>query len=415
MPTKQSEADALLKSLSSPQRRPWKRRTVIFVTVVLVIFIVYLIMSSISPSLKISNNSSSSNNNIVSTEPSNPHKLGSDPFLNWDECDSVDSPPALIGYHIHALFDGNDAASISFAYQAYHDFIEYTNPAMPECEFAHSYPSSSQTEVCYFPTTWQETDFPIPSNAIFQTSNYGFFIPTQHLQHSLTFWMQHHSDMQENLRAFDYVVHTVSGCQFNDHTKWLLASGGYQDELVMDNLVCCHHGPALCTCNLVQYQLSAESSSCLGIQFVDQQHAVFVDTECEDAVHRGVGTWREVFYNVDRNWMQIENYGDVKHPMYLCLGVADGGDGEEAFCDIGSELQLIDCSYHQDLENDVWVSPQTQLMYDVQSNQMKLVACTQGEDLCVNINADPENEGVLKLSVASCDEATVFGQRHFFP
>merc|ERR1719474_2019559 len=64
------------------------------------------------------------------------------------------------------------------------------------------------------------------------------------------------------------------------------------------------------------------SGGCLGIQFDDESTASFVIDECESADGRNVGTWREVIYHRESNWVQIENYGDVSHPMYLCLASA---------------------------------------------------------------------------------------------
>ena len=400
----ENKCQILLNRLRASVSSPWKKRGVLLVTIILILFVVYLIVSSASPSLKLNNNK-----DIAMYNPSS-HIVGTDPFEQWDECDNMDDPVQLIGYHIHALFDGNNQESISFAYNKYHEFIQYTNPNMNECLFAHSKPALTQEEICYFPTTWQEMDYPIPSNFIFQTSNYAFYVPPRHLQKSLTFWMQHHND-EENEQLFDYVVHTVSGCQMNDHTKWLIASGGYDGELVTDNLVCCHNGPAMCSCNMVQYQLD-NNNNCLGIDFVDD-NINFVSSECEDATNKNVGTWRETIYNEDNNWIQIENFGDIDHPMYLCLTI----DTDDS-CNIGDEIIMRDCSYDQDIDNDIWISPKTQFMYDFEQDQIKLLGCAdiEGEmnDLCVDINED-EDGTRLKLNVASCNEATRFEQRHFFP
>lgn len=361
----------------------------------------YLIISSASPSLKFNKN------NVVNKLTSSEHIIGNDPFTEWDECNSMESPPDLIGYHVHALFDGNDAESISFAYKTYHDFISFINPSMSECLFAHSTPSLTQKEVCYFPTTWTETDFPIPSNFIFQTSNYGFYIPPSHLQKSITFWMQHHIDDNNNL-LFDYVIHTVSGCQLNDHTKWLIVSGGYQTNLVTDNLVCCHNGPTMCTCNIVQYQI--DNNYCLSVQFKNDENINFIKKECETPNTRNIGSWREVIYNQDNNWIQIENYGDMDHSIYLCLGIEN-----DDICSIGNDVKLMDCSSEQDIENDIWISKKTQFIYDTDNDQIKLLGCKHNDNLCLDVNQMENTENVLKLSVASCDEATVFVQRHFFP
>lgn len=240
----------------------------VLITALVILLVLYLILSTSNPSLRLFNKNNESIRKVSSLTTSNPsaesmsHFVGSDPFEEWAECDE-ESAPQLIGYHVHALFDGTDRDSIAEAYSAYHLFVGHMDPSMEQCEHAHSTPASWQLEVCYFPTTWTESDFPIASNFIFQTSNYGFYIPPQHLQQSVAFWMQHHADIAGEV-AFDYVFHTVSGCQRNDHSKWLLESGGYDDsKIVLDNLVCCHNGPSLCTCSMVQYEL--DGGGCLGL------------------------------------------------------------------------------------------------------------------------------------------------------
>lgn len=396
---KQNNINYAMNRLRASASSSWKKRSVLLITIILILFVVYLIISSVSPSLKLNNK-----NNIAMYNPSS-HIVGTDPFETWNECDSIDNPPQLIAYHIHGVFDGNDQESVSFAYKLYHEFIQYTNPNMNECEFAHSTPAINQDEVCYFPTTWQETDFPVPSNFIFQSSNYAFFIPPKYLQQSLTFWMQHHND-PENDQLIDYVAHTVSGCQMNDHTKWLIVSGGYDPDLVTDNLLCCHNGPAMCTCNMVQYQLD-NNNNCLAIDFNDDD-INFISSECEDATNKNIGTWRETIYNEENNWIQIENFGDIDHPMYLCLTIDTESD-----CNIGDEIIMRDCAFEQDIDNDIWISPNTQFMYDFEQDQIKLLGCA--DNLCVDINEDEEDGTRLRLSVATCDKATRFEQRHFFP
>ena len=54
-------------------------------------------MSSVSPSLKLNNK-----NDISMYNPSS-HIVGTDPFESWDECDNIDNPPELVGFHVHAL------------------------------------------------------------------------------------------------------------------------------------------------------------------------------------------------------------------------------------------------------------------------------------------------------------------------
>eukprot|EP01084_Bolivina_argentea_P303687 524375_1 len=390
-PKTNSETDPLIKSLipSAANRYCNKKRTVITITIVLVLLTIYLIITSKYPSLKLNNKNNINELNRIPT-------IGTDPFTNWDECNSLETPPNIISYHIHAIFDGNDQNSITYAYEIYHNFINYINPSISQCLFSHSTGSLTQTEICYFPVTWQETDFPIPINFIFQTSNYAFYIPPIHLEKTISYWIQYTNNIQ-------WVIHTVSGCQFTDHTKYLLTPND-NINLVTDNLLCCHNGPTLCTCNIVQYQLN--DKYCLGI---DNELSAFIYTECESASDRNIGSWREVVYNKDKNWYQIENYGNQFHPIYLCLGI--GIDNENDICDIGNEIQLMDCSYKQDIEKSIWISTSTQFMYDVEKNQMKILACND-QNLCVKVN---EDESQLKLTVASCEESTVFMQRYFFP
>ncbi len=185
---------------------------------------------------------------------------------------------------------------------------------------------------------------------------------------------------------------------------------GYDRHLVTENLLCCHNGPALCTCDIVQYQIeSAKNNQCLGIEFVGMDTIQFVSAECETAMNRNIGSWREVIYNSEMDWFQIENYGDINEPMYLCLGVPMESD----FCTIGNAIELIDCSYQQNIEDNVWVAEQMRVMYDLEGNQMKLLGCDdEGTEFCVNVHQNMEGN-TLRLTVDRCAESTVF-HRHWF-
>ena len=122
------------------------------------------------------------------------------------------------------------------------------------------------------------------SNKIFQSTNYAFYIPKSKLQEAMSWWMQHHYSVCNNVDVtFDYVIHPVTGCQTNDHTKWLINSKDYDYQIVKENLLCCHNGPSACTCDIVTYQLytsenkeeeeeennnaDEEESKCLTISF----------------------------------------------------------------------------------------------------------------------------------------------------
>lgn len=117
-------------------------------------------------------------------------------------------------------------------------------------------------------------------------------------------------------------------------------------------------------------------------------------------------------YQRESNWAQIENYGDVHHPMYLCLAAVD-----EAFCEMGSSVELTSCAHGQDTENGQWISRQTQLEYDTNVDQIRLIGCdtTQHNELCVAVTEQTEDGNVVTLTVASCDDATTFQKRHFYP
>lgn len=163
------------------------------------------------------------------------------------------------------------------------------------------------------------------------------------------------------------------------------------------------------------FPISYRFSLCIfeGIQFEDESTVSFVVDECESASSRNVGTWREVTYHRESNWMQIENYGDVDHPMYLCLASMN-----DAFCEIGSDVELTSCIYQQDIENEQWISKQTQFEYDTNIDKIRLIGCdgNEHEDLCIDIAKESEHEGnTVVLTVANCDDATTFKERHFFP
>merc|ERR1712083_1078853 len=139
---------------------------------------------------------------------------------------------------------------------------------------------------------------------------------------------------------------------------------------------------------------------CLGIQFEDESTTFVVD-ECEAADARNVGTWREVVYKREANWMQIENYGDVGHPIYMVLAAVD----DDSFCKIGSEIEMRSAVFEQDIENDEWISKQTQFEYDVNVDKIRLIGCDDTEvEKCVSTSQD--EEGNVDLFVAGCDDAT---------
>merc|ERR1719203_1218174 len=158
MRSSKSEKDSLLDidNLGISSRKSWRTKVMALATTLIIILIIYLILSQSNPSLRLFNK-----NNEDIRSKSTPTTIGSDPFTDWVECDADESPD-IIGYHVHALFDGDDQESINTAYNAYHGFITAINPSMEQCTHAHSTPAAWVTEVCYFPTTWIETDSPFP-------------------------------------------------------------------------------------------------------------------------------------------------------------------------------------------------------------------------------------------------------------
>lgn len=132
---------------------------------------------------------------------------------------------------------------------------------------------------------------------------------------------------------------------------------------------------------------------------------------------RGVGSWREVSYSSDNelNWFQIENYGDLTEPMYMCLSVDTAPDNENSVIGIGSRVILNDCSYKQDTDNNEWIGKETKFEWDENNKQILFVGNRNGRSLCVKVNGDQEkDEDVVELTLEHCDKATTF-VRDFTP
>ena len=337
----------------------------------------------------------------------------SNPFDNYGECNDI-IKPMTYGYHVHALFDGNNRDSIKHAYIIYQKYITFLDGNVELCQFPHSQPNGNQLNVCLFEMPFQFEQFPLPGNIVFNTTNYAFFIPNMLMNQSMEFWKINNND-----KYVSWIFHEVTGCQINDHSKWINTNYGFFEShgISLHNLLCCHNGPPMCTCNIVQYQITDGLCLTVNKEYMDgirNDASLFVLKKCEDARkgERNLGSWREIIYNEKKNWFQIENYGDRIEPIYMCIGIKSDNYNENVgvICEENLKVELLNCG---ELKNVV--SKRTRFMVKVKDNGYKIQfkGCNSNDDdWCLNF---VYNVDLLYVeAVLTKCENTKYLKRHFF-
>ena len=85
------------------------------------------------------------------------HVVGSNPFTEFEECDSLGSLPLIVGYHIHITFNGEDEQTIKAAMESYRQFREgFSDEDIQDCQFSHSYGNMETMDICSFPIYFDE-------------------------------------------------------------------------------------------------------------------------------------------------------------------------------------------------------------------------------------------------------------------
>jgi len=119
-------------------------------------------------------------------------------------------------------------------------------------------------------------------------------------------------------------------------------------------------------------------------------------------------------YSQDNGWLQIENFGDMISPIYMCLTVIADSDNNDDVCSIGNKIELMDCSTSQNTENNEWVSKKTRFQLNSEKTQIKFVGCDDtSQDLCLDLNLDSYNN-IMYAYLQQCQDSIIF-ERTYFP
>eukprot|EP01083_Nonionella_stella_P226094 803286_1 len=158
-------------------------------------------------------------------------------------CNNIQSPPPIISFHVHSVFDGTNKTSSEAALNLYHSFIEYINPEMEQCPFSHPNSAGYYTKICVFPFNASMSAFPFFTSHIFGATDYAFFIPKSNYLIAEMWWRQYNNPLLTS-----YMVHVNTGCEDNSHTIWSMVNENYPYKTNKTGLFCCHDGPAKCYC-----------------------------------------------------------------------------------------------------------------------------------------------------------------------
>jgi len=129
-------------------------------------------------------------------------------------CVNTTSPPELISYHIHVLFNANNDHQVHLAIDLQYEFVSAFRVPIGDqenCSFPPGDPHPQQQAICAYPTAWLP-DGPFP------TAQYSFFVPNKFYSETVQWFMQHRNGL-------DLLIHLNSGCEIQDHMEWSLWGG----------------------------------------------------------------------------------------------------------------------------------------------------------------------------------------------
>ena len=219
-------------------------------------------------------------------------------------CDDAESPPPIISFHVHSVFDGTNKTKAQSAIDLYWAFIRYINPNMAQCPFSHANAAAFQKDICYLPFNATMDEFPFFISHIFGGTDYAFYIPTHHYLTAEIWWRQHNDPSLTH-----YMFHPNTGCKDKSHTIWSMTNEGYPFPTNKTGLFCCHNGPLGCYCDITQYGLDGMNGAlCIAGNYSDGS---VLATKCGASDHGQYDetTWRETYYN--DTFIQLENYGNT--------------------------------------------------------------------------------------------------------
>jgi len=116
---------------------------------------------------------------------------------------TCESPPEILSYHVHVVFDGankNQTAEAIAALSAFSkamsalSLLRYAENGQ-RCPFSHTNPSPTIEYICPFQWDSKGQLQPWTGVGLFGGENYAFFIPTAHYVVAMNWWRQHHGSL----------------------------------------------------------------------------------------------------------------------------------------------------------------------------------------------------------------------------
>lgn len=127
--------------------------------------------------------------------------------------DGCDTSPQIYSYHLHVLFLQNNESSVYQAMKLQKDFVTaFGLVGKPNCSGNAGDPwNKGEMILCSFGVDMEPVG-PFP------TAQFAFFVPPEVVVPTLNFLVQRRGDL-------DVLLHPNSGCEIEDHTKWMSWSG----------------------------------------------------------------------------------------------------------------------------------------------------------------------------------------------
>jgi hypothetical protein len=292
--------------------------------------------------------------------------------------------PAILSYHIHAIFDEKNNTAVDEALALRNRFVQYVDSSMEMCAFSHSNAAVFQDKICFFPFDNAHAELPHRS-PVFNAADYAFFIPKAHNLAANEWWRRNRGP------SIHYINHANTGCQDKDHTAFAQFDFNYGRSVNTTAFYCCHDGPPGCTCDNVQYALQGYTDKCLSL---DGNNSLTLSS-CTGS-SSNLGSWRETLYVSQQGpsrFRQLENYGNLHYGnTYRCLTLASSN------CEAGAEVVVGDCRYTEKMRSQFGWS---MLAKNTGAGVGEIVAdgCP---GLCLNIRFDMRTEENPRFELVLC-------------
>ena len=233
---------------------------------------------------------------------------------------TCDAPPAIVSYHVHAVWDASNASLSAAAREAFDAFAAAAGAPAGSCPFSHPNGAPGYAEVCAFPINWTAVlarQGAGPPDLLFGGDNFAFHVPVARLAEAEAWWRQRRGPLH-------VMLHANTGCAYRDHSDWATRSAGYPPyNQSLEGLWCCKQGPPGCVCDLVRYRVARSSShaaaaaSCLGA--APAPGAALGLAPCGDAL----SIWRETAYAAPPAVAEADAFRQLE--AYDGDGAAGGG------------------------------------------------------------------------------------------